>query len=95
MTDRTIYQWDVETIDADGDIVGHEQGTLKSLLDVFGSEILTGTASQRLVLIRDRYNDVEGVTDRQWAYIEAGALPAEFDGGSAVPARFQKELSRT
>jgi hypothetical protein len=52
----------------------------------------------RLGLVRDRGNDLEGIVDRQWAYVVAGALPERFDwggdeeGGALVPARYHREL---
>ena len=46
----------------------------------------------RLGLVRDRGDDLEGLIDRQWAYVEDGKLPEFFDGGVLVPARFHNEL---
>jgi hypothetical protein len=48
----------------------------------------------RLGLVRDRGNDLEGLLDRQWAYVEDGKLPEYFDGGILVPAKFHKELEQ-
>lgn len=45
-------------------------------------------------LVRDRGNDLEGLLDRQWAYVEDGKLPEYFDGGILVPAKFHKELKQ-
>jgi hypothetical protein len=92
MTDRISYQWDVETVDEHGDIQDHEHGELANLLALFGSDILTGTASQRLVLIRNKWNDIDGVTDRQFAYIKSGVLPDEFEGGAKIPAAYMKKV---
>ena len=95
MTNRICYEWDVEILDADGDIEDHQHGDLQHLLATFGPTILTGECDQRLVLIRNEWNELDGVTDRQWAYVEAAALPHTFDSGSAVPDRLRKELART
>jgi hypothetical protein len=46
-------------------------------------------------LVRDQGDEVDGIQDRQWAYVgwkEDGKLPARFDGGAAVPKRFHKEV---
>ncbi|MEI7892006.1 MAG: hypothetical protein WCI05_02880 [Myxococcales bacterium] len=47
----------------------------------------------RLGLVRDVGNDWNGLTDRQWAYVDAdGTLPDTFDGGASIPKRFLKEI---
>ena len=43
-------------------------------------------------LVRDLGDDLEGIVDRQWVYIEDGKLPERFEGGAKVPARFHKQL---
>jgi len=54
----------------------------------------------RFGLVRDRGDDLEGIVDRQWAYVEDGKLPERFDwgggedGGAKVPARYHNELKR-
>ena len=42
----------------------------------------------------DEFHKHEGLEDRQWAYIEDGKLPEEFDGGEKVPKRFHEEVER-
>src|SRR5262245_19081151 len=47
-------------------------------------------------LVRDAGDEIDGLQDRQWAYIgweEDGKLPARFDGGASIPARFRREVS--
>jgi len=34
-----------------------------------------------------------GLLDQQWAYVEDGKLPAKFDGGARVPARYHREVA--
>ena len=67
-------------------------GTVKDVLLTAKHE----TDPYRLVLVRDRFNNVDGgLEDRQWAYVQSnGSLPATFDGGALVPNKFRKELAR-
>jgi hypothetical protein len=86
---KTSYEWDLETVDKNGDIQDHHHsGTCFDLVKYPMEE------NQRLVLVRDRYSDDEGLQDRQWAYVENNKLPVEFDGGFKVPQRFHKELAK-
>lgn len=100
------YEWDVEELEEapapenefDPDIMDHHffesykwaKGTLQ-LLELFGS-------FGRIVLVRNVGNDVEGLTDRAWAYVENGKLPETFtygadeDSGIPVPKKFHKEV---
>ncbi len=79
------YEWDIETVDKFGDIQDHchaeRLNELKKKLE----------PNESLVLVVDQWND-EGLIERQWAYVENGDLPDEFDGGYKIPKRFRKEL---
>jgi len=88
------YEWDVETVDEHGDIQDHQHGDLDYLLSVFGFEILSGEGSTRLVLIRNKENDSDGLTNRQWAYVENSQLPETFDGGATIPATIKKQFNK-
>ena len=91
MAVKTIYEWDIETIAPWGDILDHNHED--RLCDLPPLE-----EGQRLVLVRDRFCDFDGLIDRQWAYVEEGKLPERFDDGQVelakVPQRFHKELAR-
>jgi hypothetical protein len=93
-----IIEWLIETIDAYGDIieVTHADTYAEALKWAEGQEQPT-----QIGLVRDRGNEVDGLVDRQWAYIEAdsGKLPDHFSDsggciGPAVPARYHNELNR-
>ena len=98
---RTIYEWDLETVDEHGDIVDHNHA------DKLGELKATATNPHiepgeyiRLVLVRDTWGpwDGEGETlyDRQWAYVTAEGLPARTNEGHGykVPKRYQAEFAR-
>jgi hypothetical protein len=41
-----------------------------------------------------KWNEHDGLVDRQWAYPEAGKLPEDFDRGAKVPVRFHREFEK-
>ena len=88
------YEWDVEEIDEFEDIIEHHHGNRLAEVIEWLQEPNT-----RLVLVRDVGNDIEGITDRTWAYVEGGKLPDHFDYGGGeigpkVPKRFHDELRK-
>lgn len=88
----TTYEWDRETVDPDTlDILDHDH---RDRLSEFTEPI--GTC-QRLVLVRDVWDDCGGLVDRSWAYVGDYALPLMFDDGvnetTKVPKRFFRELA--
>lgn len=104
MNDKTTvnYEWLIEIIDLDG---GSDDLDDADIIEVNHAdtyaEALKYAESQeqpvRIGLVRDRGNDLDGLLDRQWAYLTAGTmgtLPECFDGGAKVPARFHNELKR-
>ena len=88
-TDRTetiVYEWDVETIDAWGDVVDHDH------YDTFreARSAARQTPGTVIALVRD---DRHG---RSWAYMTATGLEANFRDAyghivAPVPQRFQRE----
>jgi hypothetical protein len=99
------YEWDIETCAVDdggehGDVLDHNHRA--RLTDFDPDQLAAGIAERvdaaghisRLVLVRDSGNDVEGLKERQWAYLEKGAFPDAFDNGAMVPARYRRELDR-
>ena len=91
---RVGYEWDWEEMDGpgdDADIIEHHFG------DALEPRPFAGPG--RLVLVRSSGSDVDGVTDRQWAYVQPdGMLPEHFAGssgeaGSRVPVRYRREFA--
>ena len=90
---NVFYEWDVEEIDSDGDIIDHHHvesyevaDTLKRLYEA------TEPYTYKVVLVKD-----SRASGRSWAYIEDGKLPENFEdsyGGNCgkVPERFHKEI---
>lgn len=90
MTRQIAYEWDIETVDEFGDIHDHNHSAR--------CPGIPAEPNERLVLVRDAGNDDDGITDRQWAYVVDGKLPAKFSDAldverASVPARFHRELS--
>jgi hypothetical protein len=101
-----IIEWLVEVLeapDADGDGDIYET----TVCDTYAEAVRMAAQlceahslhHHRIGLVRDRGNDIEGIIDRQWAYVGPdGKLPTHFDwcggetGGAMVPARYHKEL---
>lgn len=97
MGSKIIIEWlveEMESAEADADIVDTHVFDTLAEARAFAADM----PHARLGLVRDRGNDIDGLIDRQWAYVAAGALPERFDwggdeeGGAAVPARFHREL---
>jgi hypothetical protein len=103
----TRYEWDIETmdiaveVDGEHDILDHNHSEnlrrfrvrdLRRALDPLDP-------SMRLVLVRDVWDDRDGLVDRSWAYVEDGRLPERFtycpEEGRPVPKTFVRELRRT
>lgn len=89
MRNKVTYEWDLETLDEYGDIQDHDFA--ERLIDLKGKE-------WRLVLVRDEGNELNGLANRYWAYVENGKLPECFSNATnvvniKVPQRFHKELS--
>lgn len=86
MKNKVIYEWSVETVDENGDIID------SSFWDEKPTEPLE--QNQKLCLIRNEGNEIDGVTDRLWAYVENGKLPEYFTDSNdcivsiKVPKRF-------
>lgn len=71
MPNKVIYEWAVETVDEFGDI---ENSSFYDTIE----EVPTLEDNQRLCLVRNEGNDVEGLTLRLWAYVVDGKLPEYF-----------------
>jgi hypothetical protein len=94
---KTKYEWDIETVDEHGDVIDHHHADTILGLRIGDLDLLDGE-KRLLVLVRDEWDDREGLTSRGWAYVENGELPKRFDDGQIetflVPQRFRDELSQ-
>jgi len=87
------YEWDIETVDAYGDIVDHfHDDRLAWLLKEASDWLRVPGIALRFVLVRDTGDDREGLGDREWFYPTEG--DTEFDGGTAVPKKYLAEWTR-
>lgn len=86
------YEWTVETVDEHGDITdtcawdSYAEAQKRAAL-----ERASGTRVE-IALTRIVGDEIEGLQDRQYAYLEGGKLPERFDGGAKVPRRFHREV---
>jgi hypothetical protein len=95
-----FYEWIVEFLEdgsEDSDIYD------TSAMDTYAEAHLAATTWEttpfvRIGLTRNEGNDIEGLTDRMWAYIKEGKLDewfnqgTDFPTGVSVPKRYMKEL---
>jgi len=102
----TTYEWDIEVIDLEtDDILDHHFSdkcpgvpTEADCKLVLVRDVWIPMTDEQL----GRHQKIFGVPcptdmdlhDRQWAYVEGGNLPVEFDGGARVPKRFFEELNK-
>ena len=91
---KTVYEWCAERLDGE-DIVDHRHADrLRDLWPVDDDE--------RLCLVRDTGDDINGLSDRMWAYADNRMLPSHFTycgegmhpNGFKVPQRFHREIAR-
>ena len=83
------YEWCAEDVDREtGDILDHNfQDRLSCISEL--------NYNQDLCLVRTVGSDLEGITDRDWAYVVDGLLPDFCAYGAKVPKIFKLELSRS
>lgn len=93
------YEWDIETVDPKtGDIVDHNfNDDLAALLPDF----VTQDPTMRLCLVRHVGDDLDGETDRLWAYMDDHwNLPRFFERSDdmptevIVPKRYHRMIAR-
>ena len=64
---KTIYEWDIETVDKHGDIHDHyHEDTLPAMLKQVERWGPTEGEWYRLVLVGDVWDDCGSLDDRQW-----------------------------
>lgn len=88
MSKSISYEWDIETIDINGDIVDHEH------FDKIPNRPLISD-EERLVLVRDNHRK-----GRSWAYVENGVLPDQFKDAfdhpvCRIPSRYRTEFQKS
>lgn len=93
---RTEYGWCVEELDPatrgegrDRDIV--ETSEWKSLEEARAAASELDPRDVDIGLVKHSFTLVDGETDRTYAYLEDGKLPAAFEDGSSIPAKYRKE----
>src|SRR6185436_2555772 len=91
------YEWVTEEVEDTGvenevDVMGmFHSDTYSKALEY--AELYRSKGKQAMIgLVRDRWDEVYGLEDRQWAYLEDGQLPERFDGGARIPKRFTVEV---
>ena len=93
----THYEWIVEQVNADGDII--DTNAYDSASDAYHAMACAPEhgCHYELGLTRNTGNNDAGLTGRSWAYVDKdGNLPANFtdgDANGAVPQRFHGELA--
>lgn len=89
------YEWIVELVGSDDDIIetdGHNSAA--GALDYMRRVPADEGCRYDWGVTRNQGDDCQGLTDRQWAYVDNDALPATFDGGATIPARLRAELAK-
>ncbi len=94
---RVSYEWDLETWDELDCLDHHHAEKLRDLPT-------PSNKFEKLVLVRDVGDQVNGLVDRMWAYVdESGMLPKYFslpgpsryyETNVKVPQRFHREIAR-
>lgn len=100
MKTKARYEWDVETVeDVHGDVIDHNQSdSLDADFDRWLANDPPAGHHYEIALVRDVWDDCDGLVDRHWAYVEDGKLAELLTGGMAddihVPAKYRGEFNR-
>lgn len=102
---QTTYEWDIEVVDQEtGDILEHHFSDKCPGIPsepnchlVLVKNVFRPIDEELAARIKKQFGPNHPIPEmdlhnREWAYVENGKLPAEFDGGSKVPVRFIREL---
>lgn len=95
MKNKVIHEWLVEAVDQHGDII--DTNCYPTLADAISTTLGCPEVQDyyRIGLVRDEGNDVDGLQDRQWAYIQKNAtLPDEYSDGAIIPKKFRDEFAK-
>lgn len=94
----THYEWEVQSVDEHGDIVGldhGERGELSLLIASMEQKLLTEleVVGIRICLVRWRGNEVDGAADRRRVYVtKHESFEPENSSAFRVPKAFHTEL---
>jgi hypothetical protein len=92
---RVSYEWIVNELDGEDIVDVNGFDTLKEALSYQGRL----QRSSEIELVRNEGNEASGITDRFWAPLKHGTLPAFFESSYGVvdlliPKRFHAEVKR-
>ena len=94
MRNRVYYEWTLEEVHTDGDII--DSNFIEKLSDLSRSDL----EGKDLGLVHNQGNEANGLEDRCWAYVKDGKLPEFFSDamgsfvGVKVPQKFHIELEK-
>ena len=89
MPNKVVYEWSLETLDENCDIID------SSFSDTPFEEV---EANQRMCLVRNEGNEIDGLVGRLWAYVKNNKLSECFENedgnatGYKVPKKYQSQL---
>jgi hypothetical protein len=89
------YEWVIEYLDADGEDIEEliHADTFKQAAAYIEMAVAKGVRVD-IALTRKAGDEVEGLTERQYAYLNNDCLPPDFDGGAKVPKRFAEQVEK-
>lgn len=92
MKNDVWYEWVFEEIEnKEGDIIDPQ--FCKTLKECMSIEPCEESIREEIALVQYKGNEFDGITRRDYAYIENGKLPKSFpEYSNKVPERFHKEL---
>lgn len=88
---KVLYEWCAEEVNEDADVVSCHFYDTRKLAEAHvrmdpNDRSITHVLVSLIRYEADRHGDMQ---DRQYAYLKDGKLPAEFDGGATVPAKYR------
>lgn len=87
-----IYEWLVEQVNKDGDIVDtYHFSTPEEMIKELSNKLDDGLHYE-YGIVRDKIDKFTSLEKREWAYIEDGVLPDEFDDGTGYGAKMPQKL---
>lgn len=93
--DKTHYEWVVEEIDENDDVIDPMfSDTFKDAIVDANAIIVSPENNVFIGLVRYVFESDGNLAVREYAYIKNGILPTEFDDGHRIPNRFHDEISK-
>lgn len=94
----TSYEWDVEEIDEHGDIIDHNHH--ETAEEMVADYLSRPAGCAEMVLVRDVFNDLHGLLDRKWAYVDQETMTLDEwcadcsgSGSKKTPKRYLWEFT--